>query len=83
MPEEPLSFGSMSTPGVAASALWTEVLNAVLPWIPTASRTINEVSIDFSKLLFAVAVLLAVLFFGIRNVLLPKVNNSSSTLAIV
>lgn len=66
MPEEPFSFGIMSTPGAAASALRTEVLNAVVPRIPdaiclvapsnnlTASRTIEESAIDYTKLLITI-----------------------------
>ena len=54
MPEKPFAFGFMSTAGAAASALRTDVLNAVLPRIPDAvcllapsnnlkaSRTIDE-----------------------------------------
>ncbi|KAK0147800.1 putative uncharacterized transposon-derived protein F52C9.6 [Merluccius polli] len=63
MPEEPFSFGVMSTPGAAASALRTEVLNAVLPRVPdavcllapsnnlTASRAVDEASVDYVNLL--------------------------------
>ncbi|KAL0973539.1 hypothetical protein UPYG_G00205720 [Umbra pygmaea] len=56
----------MSTPGASAAQLRTEVLNAVLPWIPdavcllapgnnlTASRNAEDAGADFKRLLTSV-----------------------------
>nr|XP_057947345.1 uncharacterized protein LOC131140695 [Doryrhamphus excisus] len=63
MPEGPLSFGVMSTPGATAAQLWAEVQNAVLSRSPEAvcvlapsnnlGRPVGEAATDFGQLLTA------------------------------